>query len=220
MRRLLSSLALSALLGLASAPVSARVITDDDFCQYGLYAKENQPLGAGVVGRGGAHVYYDKEVCHLEGPRCQTARVPPGGHLLLGRHRDGLICVYFPNDRDTITGWVKANAVRDQPVDHHPPLRAWLGLWTEDGDPDGDPYIRFRLHKGVLMVKGESWTTGPEEHIGGLDGSVRRAGYRAYNAECNATFWLIGPFLVVTDDQYSCFAPGADFDGIYKLKHR
>jgi hypothetical protein len=70
------------------------------------------------------------------------------------------------------------------------------------------------------MVKGESWTTGPEDHIGDLDESVRRTGYRAYDAECNTTFWLIGQFLVVTDDSYSCFAPGADFEGVYLLKRR
>ena len=211
----LPSVALIVCLALTGVSADARLIDTKNICSPSFSVENFQPINAGIVGPAGADVYYDKLSCELAEPHCRRERLPPGGDVLLGRHWRDFVCAYLPRRRSHIGGWVKAYQVIVQPFNRNPPLRAWIGSWTEGGVPESDPYLNFLLRRRVLMVKGESWTPPPEEHIGALNEVVRRKGYIAYDVECRVTFWLVGRFLVVNDHDYPCSGPGAGFYGVY-----
>jgi hypothetical protein len=211
----LFSIAFAAMLVLTGASADARMIDTKNICSPSFAVGDFQPINAGIVGPAGADVYYDKLSCELAGPHCRHERLPPGGQVLLGRRWRDFVCAYLPRRRNSIGGWVKANEVIVQPFDRNPPLRAWLGYWSGDAVPADDPYVRFVLRRGVLMVKGESWTRPPEDHIGALNEVVTRKGYIAYDEPCKVTFWLIGQFLVADDHDNPCGGSGASFYGVY-----
>lgn len=76
------------------------------------------------------------------------------------------------------------------------------------------------MHKNALRVFGIVENFYPVGHYGEVDGIVKITGNRAYNADCNITYRLIGKYILANDHFDSdCVGVGLDFGGVYIRVH-
>lgn len=208
------------------AASAARAAEDDGLCRNGVFPKEQGQFGlAKVTGGGRLGFLGDMDGCPNETPACRgTGYVVAGDTLITGRAKGPYVCAFYPNRVGGSAGWVRADRLAPAPVDHAPALSAWLGRWK-----DGDDSIRLTARGGALVADGAAfWPSanpslaerpgGP--NTGELSGSARPVGSRVVFRDgddqdaCRATLTLVGPFLVVSDND-NCGGMNVSFTGVY-----
>jgi hypothetical protein len=210
------------LLPLLIASPAAAAATNDQLCRNGLFAVQNPDFGLGKV-IAGKRVFFvdDGERCPSTAPKCRLkSYLVPGDQVVIGRTRGQYLCTYYP--KKGIAGWIDASRIRRLAVRSNPPPSAWLGRWSDFGNPA----VRFYRRNGILIAYGTAaWPSfnpprdvvpgGP--HVGNLSEPVRTSGNRAYASECEVTFTLLGDFLVVADPKMQCGGANVSFSGVYRL---
>ena len=208
------------LLASSSAAVAQN---DEEFCRNGLFTISNAPIGlATISGRGRAYFLEDMDGCPNAEARCrQGSYVIPGDRVLAGNARGSYVCVYYPSRGGGTAGWMEATRVRRLAANPSPPLSAWVGTWSDEGNP----LVRFRRRGAGLAVEGEAYwpsrNPSPQErpggpNIGGIDEAVRVRGNVAHAPECNITFTLLGEFLLGADPDRQCGGMNVSFSGVYR----
>lgn len=208
------------LISCPTAGVAAAI--DDQFCRNGIFAVQNHEVGIGRITAGKrAFFFNDLDGCPSSDSRCVLkSYLVTGDEVITGRAFGHYLCVYYPK-KGGIAGWLDASRVRRSHVRPDPPLSAWLGRWSDYGNP----VVRFYTRKGKLMARADAaWPEfnpprdiapgGP--HVGEIDEPVRRSGNRAYAPECGVTFTLLGDFLVGADPKMQCGGVNVSFSGVYR----
>jgi hypothetical protein len=206
---------------------AAAAAIDDDFCRNGSFPVEHAPFAlAAVGGNGRANFWGDMNGCPAAEARCrENTYVVPGDRLVTGRVRGAFTCAYFPNRGGGSAGWIESRRLRAVAVAPRPPLSAWLGQWSAEGNP----MVRFRVRRKQLTVDGDSYWPSPnpslEErpggpNIGSIAGPVRRSGNQAREPECNVTFTLLGDLLIGADPDMKCGGANVSFSGVYRRQRR
>jgi len=215
----------SFLLFLASSAAAAA--DDEDWCRNGLFPIQSPSPGLAVIaGRGRAYFLGDMDGCPSPEARCrQRTYVVPGDRVVTGQARAGYVCVYYPSRGGGTAGWMDAARLTAREVDQNPPLSAWVGQWSENGNPR----IRFVRRAAGLLVDGESYwpspNPSPRDYPGGPnEGAVSEAvqvrGNSAHASECNITFRLLGDLLIAADPDMSCGGMNVSFSGVYRRERR
>lgn len=218
-------LTLAVLLFAASSPAAAAI--DDGFCRNGIFGVENPSVGLAVVaGKGRAYFLEDMDGCPNPAPQCrQSSYVIPGDTVVTGRSKGRYVCVYFPNKGGGSAGWMELARLRRIPVRQNPPVRAWVGQWSDLGNPE----VRFYVRRGKLMVEGDAYWPSPNPplserpggpNIGNIGEAVRVTGNRAHAAECNISFTLLSDLLVAADPDMQCGGANVSFTGVYRRSRR
>jgi hypothetical protein len=152
----------------------------------------------------------------------RTPYVIPGDEVIVGARSGAAVCVAKPNRLGETAGWVTERQIEPLPT---PPARApaWVGHWVEAG---GDT-IDLKLRGAALAVSGSAcWpacdtppgklTYGP--NVGDLEGAATPADGRVAigsDDDCAAELWLVGPYLVVFDNN-GCGGMNVTFTGVYQ----
>lgn len=214
------------LLLLAISTAASAATPDDELCRNGLFTVQPDPIELAVITPGGRSWFLeDMDGCPSAESRCrQRAYVVAGDRVLTGRTRGRYVCVYYPSRGGGTAGWMDSARIRRIAVDRDPPISAWLGRWSEDGNPT----VRFVRRGTDLEVEGEAyWPSrnppadfpgGPNE--GSIGGIVRVSGNVAHEAECNIRFTLLGDLLVVADPDRNCGGMNVSFSGVYRRERR
>jgi hypothetical protein len=211
----------------AAAASSAAAADDDGFCRNGGFAIENSSFGlAKIDGDTRAYLLDDMDGCPSGRTGCRTrGYVIPGDLVVTGRDRNGYRCVYFPNRGGGSAGWLDPRRLKPIPVAADPPLSAWVGRWSDHGNPTA----RIALRRERLFVDGESYWPDPDPplkqfpggpNMGGIGGPLRVKGNRAHEDECNVDFTLVGDFMVGSDPDMKCGGMNVSFSGVYRRERR
>lgn len=223
MSRLLS-ITLAVLIAL---PGIAQAAEDDGSCRNGMFAEENSEFGlARIKGPGKAYFHSDMDGCPTAGQTCKSKTfVIAGDRVVTGRSQGDFDCVYFPNKLGGTAGWVEKSHLLHLPVNRAPPLAAWVGNWSDSGNP----FVGFAIFRGKLRVDGESYWPSPNPdprdrpggpNMGQIGGLVSVKGNRAYEEECAISFVLLGDILVAADPGRECDGMNVTFSGIYQRRKR
>jgi hypothetical protein len=211
------------LLALAS-PAFAEV-ADDGFCRNGGFPSENKDFGLSVVTAGRAYLLDDMDGCPSASDRCrQRAYVVQGNEVLTGRTKGDYVCAYFPNKGGGSAGWIDRKQLKSQAVETKPALAAWLGWWSENGNP----VAHITRHGSGLHLESEAFWPGriPQKdwppgwpHTGGTDGDFAPNGNRAHFTDsegiCEVDFTLVGKYLMAADNG-DCGGMNVRLDGVYQ----
>lgn len=213
---------------LLSASSAAGAMTEDDgACRNGMFPVQNPAVGLATIGGSGrAYFIGDLDGCPNAEARCrQRAYVVPGDRVVTGRSNGAYVCVYYPGRGGGTAGWMEAARLVPAPVDPNPPRAAWLGNWSDEGNPR----VTFERRGNDLAVEGEAfWPSrnpSPRDYPGGPnDGTIGETvqvnGNRARAAECHISFTLLGDFLVAADPDMQCGGLNVSFSGIYRRERR
>lgn len=215
----------SLLLFAVSSPAAAAI--DDGFCRNGIFGVENPSVGLAVIaGKGRAHFLEDMNGCPNGESRCrQNSYVIPGDTVITGRSQGRYVCVFFPNKRGGGAGWMESVRLRPLPVSQNPPIREWVGQWSDLGNPE----VRFYVRRRKLMVEGDSYWPSPNPplserpggpNVGNISEPVRVTGNRAHATDCNISFTLLGNWLVAADPDMQCGGMNVSFTGVYRRIRR
>lgn len=196
---------------------------DEGSCRNGTFGVENEVVGlADIHGSGRSFFLDDTQDCPSIAPECRLKAYLVGGdRVITGRSRGEYICVYFPSKGGGTAGWMKSSRLKALPVQADPPLSAWVGHWSDAGNPR----VRFYMQDGTLAVEGQAaWPSfnpsakqfpgGP--NVGDISETVRTAGRRAFAKECGVSFTLVGDFLVAADPKMQCGGMNVSFSGVYR----
>lgn len=218
---------LASFLLMAWSSAAGAQVRDEDFCRNGLFTIVNAPIGlARVIGTSRAWFLEDMDGCPNAEARCrQQAYVVPGDRVLVGNARGNYLCVYYPSRGGGTAGWMDAARLRRIESEPNPPLSAWVGRWSDEGDPR----IRIARRGRRLTVEGEAfWPSrnpsaeqfpgGP--NVGRVDEPLEVTGNAAHARECNISFVLLGDYLVGADPDRSCGGMNVSFSGVYRRKRR
>ncbi len=209
------------------ATSSAAFAQDDGFCRNGRFPIDNHPVGLAVIaGSGPARFLTDMDGCPSPEARCrQGAYVIPGNRVVTGRSNGSYVCVYYPSRGGGTAGWMDATRLSPVATNPNPPLSAWIGRWSDEGNPR----VSFRRRGAGLEVEGEAhWPSpnpSPREFPGGPnEGSIgepaRLSGNSARAAECNVSFILLGDLLIAEDPEGTCGGMNVNFTGVYRRERR
>jgi hypothetical protein len=207
---------------LACCSTVAMAQSDEGFCRNGMFGEENSAFGLGLVAAPGrTHFVYDMQSCPNATDQCRLkSYLVSGQRVVTGRTHGSYICIYYPNKGGGTAGWVEAARIRPLRVELHPPVSAWVGQWSDEGDP----FLRFYVRRGTLAVHAfAAWPSfdpplkdfpgGP--HTGEIDEPVRLSGNRAYASECGVTFILLGDLMVSADPKRQCGGTNVVFTAVY-----
>lgn len=208
-----------------SSPGAAAI--SDDFCRNGTFGVQNPSVGLAIItGKGRAYFVEDMDGCPSAERRCrQNSYVIPGNTVVTGRSKGRYVCVFFPNRGSGSAGWMEFTRLRRVPVRQNPPIREWVGQWSDLGNPE----VRFYVHRGRLMVEGDSYWPSPNPslserpggpNVGNIGETVRVTGNRAHASECNISFTLLGDLLVAADSDMQCGGANVSFTGVYRRRGR
>ncbi|WP_295531224.1 hypothetical protein [Novosphingobium sp. Chol11] len=219
------SLIVALVLGFAAATAAAQ---DDGTCRNGLFPAQNPEFGRSKVqGTGRAYFHYDMDGCPRLSASCRRGYVVPGDTVVTGRTIGAFICAYFPSKGGGTAGWVEASRLRALPVNARPPLAAWLGRWSDEGNPA----LRITQTKsGVLQIAGDAFWPGPVRqkdwpsgwpHLGQIGGELKLRGNRAHydDGTCTVDLVALGDVLIGLDNE-SCGGMNVRFNGVYRLRRR
>jgi hypothetical protein len=214
---------LFAAIALAIPTAAAAADEDDGFCRNGGFPIENSTFGVATIqGAGRAYLLDDMNGCPNASPKCQThTYLITGDRVVTGRTRGGYVCAYFPNKGGGSAGWVDPKRLKQMPVDAKPPLSAWAGYWSDNGNPTA----RFSVSKGELVVDGDSYWPqrnpslkdypgGP--NVGDISGTLKVSGNSAHEPDCNVDFTLVGDMIVGRDPDMQCGGMNVSFSGVYR----
>ncbi|MFI4933067.1 MAG: hypothetical protein ACHP7N_00450 [Caulobacterales bacterium] len=222
---LLAAFALLAALTLW-APAAAMVSADLN-CTNGYFPTDQGGLGLAKV-IDGPRVYLLQ--CPDEAPDCrQKAYVVPGDIVLVGRESGDYMCVLMPNRFGGSAGWVRHDRLTLTPTPPAPPLSSWAGDWA-----NGDDTLKATILAQALKVDGDAcWPSchvsirerpgGP--NVGEIHGSAAPKSNDLVIIDgdgpeaCRADLKLVGPYLVVSDNN-ACGGMNVSFSGIYQRKAR
>lgn len=206
---------------------AAMAQADDGSCRNGMFGEENGSFGLGTVAASGqTHFVYDMQGCPNATNKCRLpSYVVKGDKVVTGRTIGDYLCVYFPNKGGGTAGWVMSSRISPLPIPKSPPASAWVGSWSDDGNPE----VRFYIKRGRLMAHGyAAWPSfnpplkefpgGP--NVGEIDEAVRTSGNHALAAECNITFTLLGEYMVGADPDRQCGGMNVAFTAVYKRSKR
>ena len=110
-------------------------------------------------------------------------------------------------------------------VDANPPVSAWVGRWSEEGNPR----IRIARRGRRLTVEGEAFWPSPNPspdqfpggpNVGSVDEALEVTGNSAHARICNISFVLLGDYLVGADPDRSCGGMNVSFSGVYRRQRR
>ena len=196
---------------------------DEGLCRNGMFGEENSSIGLGVVaGAGRNYFVYDMQGCPNATAQCRLkSYVVSGQRVVIGRTQGRYICAYYPSKGGGTAGWLDAARVKPVAVRQNPPFSAWVGQWSDEGNP----VVRFYVRHGKLTAHGfAAWPSfdpplkqypgGP--HTGEIDEPVRLSGNRAYATGCEVTFTLLGNLLVAADPKRECDGVNVSFTGVYQ----
>lgn len=209
-------------LPLFALTATAASAQDDIMCRNGLFPSEPPFAPAEIQGKDRAYFHDDMNGCPWTGEACRThAYVVPGDEVVIGRIANGYACAFYPSKGGGTAGWVGVERLRPLPVEADPPLSAWIGQWSSEGNPA----VRFREKDGRVSVVGEAFWPGPEPtemypspHIGEIDGPVTVLGNRGHYGDedlCEVDFTLLGDLLVAGDNN-KCGGMNVSFSAIYR----
>lgn len=211
------------LLLIAAPSAAAAAPADDGACRNGTFGIENGAVGLGMVaGNGRASFVSDADGCPSAAARCRLKSYLVGGNeVVTGRTRGNYVCVFYPHKGGGTAGWVERARIKVLPVQPNPPVSAWLGNWSDEGNP----LVRFYRKQGKLMVEGSAaWPSfnpplkerpgGP--NLGNIGEAVRLSGNRASAPECHISFTLLGDLIVGADPDMQCGGMNVSFSGVYK----
>ena len=201
----------------------------DPWCRNGAFPTDAADFGLAKV-TGAPRTYLND--CVENAPGCGDEQrrpyVVPGDVVITGKVSGAHVCVLMPNRVGGSAGWVRTAEI--SPLPRAAPAPAdWVGTWAE-----GDDSIRLTLRGTTLVVHGEAcWPSchpslaerpgGP--NIGELDGAATPAGDTLAIADantppaCTATLRLLGPYLLVTDNN-QCGGMNVTFTGAYRRAGR
>lgn len=217
---------LAGLLILASAPAIAA--EEDGTCRNGSFPVTNSEFGrAEVQGKGRAWFHDDMDGCPSTSASCRHGYVLPHDVVVTGRTRNGYICAYYQNKVGGTAGWIEESRLRPLPENHRPAAVAWVGAWSDEGNP------AFRITKdrrGKLHIDGEAYWPGPDReedwplgwpHSGGVQGSLIVNGNRGVvdDGWCRVEIVLLEDTLVAMDNE-NCGGANVSFDGVYRRNGR
>ena len=212
----------------AALPSSAAAAAvDEGLCRNGTFPVENSSFAQGTVGGSGrAHFFHDMQGCPKASAKCRLkSYLVAGDRVVTGRTRGAFVCAYSPGKGGGTAGWIEAGRIRLLPIPHDPPLAAWTGRWSDEGNPR----IRFYIERSALMVEGEaawpSFNPSTEDFPGGpnvgeIGEPVRTSANRAYARECGITFTLLHDLLVAADPEMRCGGMNVSFSGVYRRSGR
>jgi hypothetical protein len=212
------------------ATAAGRALADpptpaDPWCRNGSFPTDVATFGlAKVTGAPRAYLHD----CVDLAPGCtdqpRTPYVVPGDLVITGKVSGANVCVLMPNRVGGSAGWVRSAEIAPLPRGT-PALADWVGAWTE-----GDDSIHLSLRGAKLVVHGDAcWPSchpsraerpgGP--NVGELGGSAPPGGDTLVIDDastppvCAATLRLIGPYLLVTDNN-QCGGMNVTFTGAYR----
>jgi hypothetical protein len=208
-------------LGSTPWPVAAAV--DDGFCRNGTFPIQNLSLARGVIaGADRAYFYADMEGCPAAASKCRSkAYLVSGDRLVTGRTRGSFTCVYYPGKGGGTAGWISSTRIRSLPTEANPPPSAWIGRWSDNGNP----ILRISQAGRLLKVSGQAaWPSfnPPEDrfpggpNVGEINEIARPSDNRVYARECLITLTLLGELLVAADPKMRCGGMNVSFTGVYQ----
>lgn len=193
-----------------------------EWCRNGAFADSAARFRLGrVKGARGARVHFHKDADGCPSPvaRCrEKAYVVPGDEVVVAHDFGRWACAWYQPARGSETvGWIDTDSLDIKEAVASPPSARWLGEWRLY---DNSLTIR-RAGAGRLSVSGHAFWRGLGDniHVGEVEGEVVPAGDRfAYeDDECRVAAQLVGPFLVVNDNN-RCGGANVTFDGVYRKR--
>lgn len=196
--------------------------TDDSdarMCRNGLFAADPPFQLARIVGEGRAYLLEDVAPCPEEGACRKSAYLLPGDQVIVSKLRAGHACAYYPNDSGGSAGYVPLPRLQALPVDTTPPVSAWLGQWSDYGNPD----LSITQRDGSIHVEGLAFWPGPDGSVrhpfpntGELDGPIAIHGNRARYDDgfCTVDFTLLDGVLLAHDN-FRCGGMNVRFTSVY-----
>lgn len=219
------SLIVALALGFAGATAAAQ---DDGTCRNGLFPAQNPEFGrAKVEGAGRAYFHYDMDGCPSLSASCRRGYVVPGDTVVTGRTIGAFVCAYYPSKGNSTAGWIEAARLRALPVNARPPHAAWLGRWSDQGNPA----LRItRAKSGALEIEGAAFWPGPVRQkgwapgwpqLGRIGGKLELTGNRAHydDGTCRVDLVALGDFLIGFDNDW-CGGMNVRFNGVYRRSRR
>src|SRR6478752_8197554 len=125
-------------LSLMACPSAVAAATmDESWCRNGMFTVQNSPVGLGRVAAGErAHFLNDIQGCPGPDSKCRLkSYLVAGDSVVTGRTLGKYICIYYLDKEGGIAGWVDASLIRPLTVRNDPPLSAWIGRWSDYGNP-------------------------------------------------------------------------------------
>lgn len=213
-------LALAAGLVIAGAAATAQADEPLACPMARLFDQKPAGLGPGrIVGDGKVRLRNEEPGCPADSQACLMKPYLVGGNeVVAGLSRKGWTCVVFPNAKGGAEGWVRDAEVARSPASAAP-ATAWAGKWVRDEDAT----LTLKAAGAEVVVSGEAQWVGPNPdnvHVGEMSAQARPAGdtlvLRAPDEfDCGATLRLIGPYLVVSDNDH-CGGANVTFTGVYR----
>jgi hypothetical protein len=228
-RTVTRSLWLLALL-LFCAPLQARAQdaggNPSNWCRNGAFASDAKEFKvARVKGTRAQRAYFygDDEGCPGPDAKCRRkAYVVAGDALVVSRAFGEYVCAWFQPARGGETvGWIRSGQLEVSETDANPAPALWLGEWELYSN---SLRITRGAKAGTLRVEGEAFWHGVNPgnvHTGEVGGEAAPDGNVLTIGDgddiCRATLRLVGPHLIV-DDNNECGGANVTFDGVYRKK--
>ena len=204
---------------LGAAPALAQAEPCDD----GLFPSEQAHLGLAVAADVSRTWFLrDYDGCPQKGASCRRGYVIRGQTVLTGKSLGSYVCAYYPGNKSETGGWIPASQLRSISIDTAPPLRAWVGKWT-----DGFDHIQIKLKGNRLQATGDAvWQGAYSTHTGEMGGvAVPNGNHVVFRHEdpndddpnsdvCTVKATLVGKYLVASDNNV-CGGLNVRFDAVY-----
>lgn len=186
-------------------------------CRAGPQFADDAPFAlAMVIGEEPASFRRDAQRCEGYRQACDpVAHAFPGETVIISKVLRGLACAMSPHDE--ISGWINTRHLALYRIETAPPVEAWVGAWASDHGRQLEFFGRF----GELYARGRSGRTSGAERSaapdGQIDGSVSVAGYggKYRSVRCEASFTLLGDFLIASDNG-KCGGAANGFSAVYR----
>lgn len=195
-----------------------------NWCRGGFFTREAESFQIGTVKPAKAYFYGDdRDTCPGDANCRLKSYVVKRDQVVISKIFGGFACAWFtPKKGYETVSWMRLDDLTLSKPPERPPLRAWIGEWIY-----GDNSISFSDNKlaGFLNVTGNAmWRgLGDNVHVGELDGRYAPEGSQINYSDgddmydCKASLHLVGPYLVVDDNQH-CGGANVTFSGIYRKK--
>lgn len=202
------------------AGVPAAALAQDSTCRSGLFTRQAAFAQAEVTA---SKAFFRKDTGGCpSGEDCRSnSYVVEGDAVVIGRRLGEYVCAFYPNDDGGTAGWLDIGALFVRPLDAAPPLRRWLGDWSDGASAD----VTILTSGGRATIMGTAfWPARPEEntwptiHIGEVDGPLAIFGHRATYADdnlCELELTLLPDFLLIADN-HKCGGVNVTFSGVYR----
>ena len=200
----------------------------ENFCRNGAFPRESRDYKlARITGKKGERVYFygdEREDC----PGWKDCRlksyVIPGDEVIVSRTFGAYACGWFqPAKGSETVGWIKSDNLETIEPNRNPAEKDWLGEWRFY---DNSIAIAKSKKAGLFDVTGDAiWKgLGDNVHVGELDESAKPTENLLKLGEgdadeyaCKVSMWLLGKYLVVSDN-LNCGGANVSFSGVYRKK--